>query len=166
MRRRSATGLGVLLALSSVAGVLVLAGELAEARRDAERNYRSALAAREHSAGTAEALESARSAYRAGAAPSRTLCLRGAETVAARAARFLDSRLLDEAGRLDAGALARLSRRAAELDRSAALPQRMGRRRASGATGESVWESIVPPDRVCVEMPQLAHGSRRAGGAK
>jgi len=162
MRRRSATGLGVLLAVSSVGGAMLISDQLADARRGERRAYAAALAGREAAAAGADP----GAATVPAAATSRTLCMRGAETVVARVARFLDSPVVDEAGRLDVGALARTSRRAAELDRSAALPQRMGRRRAESP---GAWEPIEPPDRICVELPELlapAHGKRRAAGAK
>ncbi len=169
MRRRAATGLGVLLATSSVAGAMAISGELAEARRAERLAYASALSEREAEAAAAGA-DRPRAAARV---QTRTLCLRGAETVVARVARFLDSRPIDDGGRLDLTALARLSRRAAEVDRSAELPQRMGRRRGQPpGPGEAVaWEPIDPPDRICVELVDPApgaspHGSRRALGAK
>lgn len=138
---------------------MAIAGRLAEARRGERQSYRAALAARESVATAARPAPP-----RGAAADSKTLCLRGAETVAARVARFLDSRPVDAAGRLDLGALARLSRRAAELDRRAEVPQRMGRQRSDAGDG---WDPIDPPDRICVEMEEgEAHGSRRAGGAK
>jgi len=166
MRRRSATGLGVLLALSSLAGATAISSRMAEARREERRVYREALAAREAAAAAA----GAEPPGAAGPVRSHTLCLRGAETVAARVARFLDSRPIDASGRLDVAALGRLSRRAAEVERGAALPQRMGRRRAA-ADAALAWLPIDPPDRICVELPDAgggrpAHGSRGAAGAK
>jgi hypothetical protein len=137
---------------------MALSGELAGARRGERGAYGAALAEREAAAASAEADRSGR-----GAAGSRTLCLRGAETPAARVARFLEARTVDAAGRLDVAALARVSRRAAELERGAALPQRMGRRRA--ASGDA-WEPIEAPDRICLELAGGDHGSRRAPGAK
>jgi hypothetical protein len=166
MRRRSATGLGVLLAVGAVGGAMAISDRLADARRGERSAYAAALAEREAAAsaagaGQAQPVEPGR---------SRTLCLRGAETISARVARFLDARVVDGAGRLDLSSLARTSRRAAELDRSASVPQRMGRRRAvgaeAGAGAQPVWQPIEPPDRICVELAELSHGKRRAAGAK
>jgi hypothetical protein len=156
----------VVLALSSVAGAMAISSRMAEARRGERQAYARALAEREAAAAEAGA-ESGAPAGR-----SRTLCMRGADTVVARVARFLDSRLVDGEGRLDVSALVRTSRRAAELDRSGALPQRMGRRRAAPAPdGTPTWEPIEPPERICVELAELAvpgraQGNRRAAGAK
>ena len=155
-----------MLALSSVAGAMVISSRMAEARRGERQAYARALAEREAAAAAAGA-ESTAPASR-----SRTLCMRGADTVVARVARFLDARLVDAAGNLDVSALVRTSRRAAELDRSGALPQRMGRRRAApGPDGAPTWEPIQPPERICVELAELvspprAQGSRRTAGAK
>jgi hypothetical protein len=167
MRRRSATGLGLVLALSSLGGAAVISNHIAEARQGDRRAYRDALSAREDAAAALGAAP-----VDASAAATRTLCLRGAETVAARVARFLGARPLDAAGKLDVPALARLSRRAAEVERSVPVPQRMGRRRASDPTRTALaWLPIEPPDRICVELPEpsgdgAAHGKRRAAGAK
>lgn len=166
MRRRSATGLGVLLAIGAVGGAMAISDRLAEARRGERSAYAAALSEREDAAaaagpGRAHAVEAGR---------ARTLCLRGAETVVARVGRFLDSRVVNGSGRLDLAALTRTSRRATEVDRSAQLPQRMGRRRApvsaEGAGGKPAWQPIEPPERICVELAELSHGKRRAAGAK
>lgn len=165
MRRRSATGLGALLALGALGGAVAISDELAGAERGARRAYAAALAEREAAAAAADSGPAAS----ADAGNSRTLCLRGAETVVARVTRFLGSKVVDDSGRLDVSALARTSRRAAEVDRSAALPQRMGRVRAPappGSPAEPAWRPIDPPDRICVELSELAHGKRRALGAK
>jgi hypothetical protein len=161
-----------LLALASLAGAMVIARQLAEARRVERRAYAAALAEREADA-VATALDDDAASQASGQARSRTLCLRGAETVVARVARFLDSRVIDAAGQLDLVALARTSRRAAELDRSAALPQRMGRRRVGStvaADEKPTWQPIEPPERICLELAEAPRtrpqGNRRALGAK
>jgi len=172
MRRRSAAGVGIVLALAAAGGAAAISRELAGERRGERHAYAAALAEREAAAAGAEGAPGAARAA-APAAGSRTLCLRGADTVVARVARFLDARVVDDSGRLDVSALARTSRRAAEVDRSASVPQRMGRQRGPVETGTggarpAPWQPIDPPDRICVELAELSsHGKRRAaGGAK
>jgi hypothetical protein len=159
MRRRAATAVGIVLAVAAAGGAMAFSDLLSDARRGERQAYAAALAEREQAADRSEQGPAQVPAE----TRSRTLCLRGAETVVARVARFLDSELLDEGGRLDVAALARTSRRAAEPDRGAALPQRMGRRR-DGDT--EAWQPIEPPDRICVELAQLPQGKRGARGAK
>src|SRR5919198_3933561 len=105
MHRRAATGLGALLALSSLAGALAISDQLAGARHGERAAYASALAGREAEAAAAGA-ELAERPEATASSPSRTLCLRGVETVVARLARFLDLRPIDDGGRLDLPALA------------------------------------------------------------
>jgi hypothetical protein len=148
MRRRAATAVGVALAVGAAGGAMAFSDQLSDARRSDRRDYAAALAEREQAADRSESGPTQAPAE----ARSRTLCLRGAETVVARVARFLDPGLVDGVGRLDVAALTRTSRRAAEPDRGAALPQRMGRRRDGDA---KTWQPIEPPDRICVELAEV-----------
>jgi hypothetical protein len=154
--------MGVTLAVAAAGGAMAFSHQLSDARRGERQAYAAALAEREEAADRSEPGPAVPPAEPS----SRTLCMRGAETVVARVSRFLDSELLDQGGRLDIAALTRTSRRAAEPDRGAVLPQRMGRRRA-GADGDAeAWQPIEPPERICVELAELPQGKRRARGAK
>ena len=153
MNRRRHVALGALVT-ALVAGA---AGSVA-----VSEHHRLERTGRVHARAAQERAASA-AALPAPAAPSeraRRACPPGAATLAAEIARILPAQLLDDGGRLDPAALARLSavtlaaeRRAERRTGGPALPQRMGRQRVTGDDGARTWQPLQPTHLPCAPIP-------------
>ena len=84
------------------------------------------------------------------------ICPRGAEGLGNSARRSIKRKLLDEEGRVDRAALDEMSNLAIATGRyleraraAPALPQRLGRTRATDKDGKPVWEAISYPTIGC-----------------
>ena len=148
IRRRTAAGAGVALAVAALLGAAIGANQVSRHRHELARTY---LAEHDDLASTAAAQTLAPAA--APATRTIRLCPRGAETLAAAVVSRLGLDLFGKDGRLDLAELARVSslaliaeRRGERSAAAPALPQRMGRTRA--ADGSS-WEPVVPPTLPC-----------------
>ena len=153
MTRRRHVALGARLA-ALVAGA---AGSVA-----VSEHHRLERTGRVHARAAQERAASA-AALPARPAPSgraRRACPPGAASLAAEIARILPVQLLDDRGRLDPAALARLSAETLAAERRAErraggpfLPQRMGRQRVTGADGTVSWQPLEASHLPCAPIP-------------
>ncbi|GAB4570456.1 MAG: hypothetical protein Tsb0020_25260 [Haliangiales bacterium] len=139
MRQHTATRLAAVLAGASLLGVLALSTQLATERQHERQSYLDAIAQQRRAAGRVRPLPPA---LRPAPSEPQRFCVRGVETFASALSQALPRALvpavIDDEGELDVDAFRTLSALSVRAERyveqataGPALPQRLGRTRAS-----------------------------------